>query len=135
MQNDLEVSVLDVYARKNEIGIKKKVVSMLFVGILVVSVLIGILTVIPEEVWAQTKESSLSSDTFIESTKDYSAEEIIMNPQIKSEYLKELALAYPSSPQNLQSSPGDGYVVLSWDAPSSDGGVSITEYRIYRGTS
>ena len=135
MQNDLEVSVLDVYAQKDEIGIKKKVVSMLFVGILVVSVLIGILTVIPEEVWAQTKESSLSSDTFIESTKDYSAEENIRTAQIKPEYLEVLTLANPSSPQNLQSSPGDGYVVLSWAAPSSDGGSSLAEYLIYRSTS
>ncbi len=103
--------------------------------IILASVLIGIITVIPEEVRAQTKESLPSSDTLIESTKDYSAEEIIKTPQINPEYLKELTLAYPSSPQNLKSSPGDGYVVLSWAAPYSDGSSAITDYRIYRGTS
>jgi fibronectin type 3 domain-containing protein len=75
--------------------------------LLLASVLIGILTVIPEEVRAQTKESLPS----------------------------KLILAYPSSPENLKSSPGDGYVVLSWAAPSSDGGSAITVYLIYRGTS
>ena len=124
-----------MHARKNVIAIIKKIASKLFVVILLASVFIGILTVIPEEVRAQTKESLPSSVTFIESTKDYSAEESIRTPLINPEYLKELTLAYPSSPQNLKSSPGDGYVVLSWAAPSSDGGSAITEYRIYRGTS
>jgi fibronectin type 3 domain-containing protein len=128
MQNDLEVSVLDVYARKNEIRIKKKVMSKLFVGILVVSVLIGILTVIPEEVRAQTKESLPSIYSVAESTKDST-----IDPQITK--ILGVKLPYPSSPQNLQSSPGDGYVVLSWDAPSSDGDSTITEYLIYRSTS
>jgi fibronectin type 3 domain-containing protein len=128
MQNDLEVSVLDVYARKNVIAIKKKVMSKLFVGILVVSVLIGILTVIPGEVWAQTKESLPSIYSVTESTKDST-----IDPQITK--IVGVRLSYPSSPQNLQSRPGDGYVVLSWDVPSSDGGSAITEYMIKRSTS
>ncbi len=41
----------------------------------------------------------------------------------------------PLAPQNLQASAGDGEVDLTWDAPSDDGGSSITEYKIYRGTS
>ena len=41
----------------------------------------------------------------------------------------------PSAPQNLQASAGNGYVLLSWQAPSSNGGASITNYKIYRGTS
>ena len=40
----------------------------------------------------------------------------------------------PSAPQNLQASAGNGYVLLTWQAPSSNGGASITEYKIYRGT-
>ncbi|AGB04610.1 putative protease [Aciduliprofundum sp. MAR08-339] len=41
----------------------------------------------------------------------------------------------PSAPQNLQASAGNGYVQLSWQAPSNNGGAAITEYKIYRGTS
>ncbi|MFO7991656.1 MAG: NosD domain-containing protein [Thermoplasmata archaeon] len=39
----------------------------------------------------------------------------------------------PSAPENLDAQPGRGNVTLTWDEPSSDGGLSITEYRIYRG--
>ncbi len=40
----------------------------------------------------------------------------------------------PSAPLNLAASPGDSYVYLDWDPPSDDGGSSITDYYIYRGT-
>ena len=35
----------------------------------------------------------------------------------------------PSAPSNLTVVGGDGEVVLSWDAPSSDGGAEITDYE------
>src|SRR5207245_1751346 len=38
----------------------------------------------------------------------------------------------PSAPQNLQATGGAGNVTLSWQAPSSNGGSSITNYKIYR---
>ncbi len=41
----------------------------------------------------------------------------------------------PSAPQNLQATAGDGYVKLTWSPPSDNGGSSITNYKIYRGTS
>ena len=41
----------------------------------------------------------------------------------------------PSAPRKLRATAGDGYVNLSWSAPSDDGGSAITEYKIYRGTS
>jgi predicted phage tail protein len=41
----------------------------------------------------------------------------------------------PGSPNGLAASPGDGQVTLSWTAPGSDGGTSISGYEIYRGTS
>jgi hypothetical protein len=36
----------------------------------------------------------------------------------------------PGAPQNLVATPGAGQVALDWDAPASDGGSAITDYRI-----
>src|SRR3989442_1206224 len=41
----------------------------------------------------------------------------------------------PSAPQNLQATAGTGNVTLSWQAPSSNGGSPITNYKIYRSSS
>ncbi len=41
----------------------------------------------------------------------------------------------PSAPLNLYASAGDGYVMLTWSEPNSNGGANITGYNIYRGTS
>ena len=35
----------------------------------------------------------------------------------------------PGAPRNLTAVGGDGQVVLSWDAPASDGGAEITDYE------
>lgn len=40
----------------------------------------------------------------------------------------------PTAPQDPQGFSGDGYVLLTWSAPSDDGGSDITAYNIYRGT-
>ena len=40
----------------------------------------------------------------------------------------------PGAPTGLAATAGDGYVALSWSAPSSDGGATITSYNIYRST-
>src|SRR5439155_12657601 len=45
------------------------------------------------------------------------------------------ATSVPSAPQNLQAAAGTGKVILTWDAPSSNGGSAITGYKIYRSTS
>ncbi|UCD92807.1 MAG: right-handed parallel beta-helix repeat-containing protein [Methanobacteriota archaeon] len=39
----------------------------------------------------------------------------------------------PSAPLNLSATAGDRQVFLTWDHPSYDGGLPITNYRIYRG--
>src|SRR5207249_4367230 len=45
------------------------------------------------------------------------------------------AVSAPSSPQNLQATPGTNSVSLSWQAPTNNGGSPITGYKIYRSTS
>jgi PKD repeat protein len=40
----------------------------------------------------------------------------------------------PGAPTGLTASPGGGQVSLGWTAPASNGGVNITSYRVYRGT-
>ncbi|TET90303.1 MAG: hypothetical protein E3J35_07325 [Methanomassiliicoccales archaeon] len=39
----------------------------------------------------------------------------------------------PSAPLNLSATAGDRQVFLTWNTPSFDGGLPITNYRIYRG--
>jgi PKD repeat protein len=41
----------------------------------------------------------------------------------------------PGAPTGLAASAGNGQVSLSWAAPASNGGVNITSYKVYRGTS
>ncbi len=44
-------------------------------------------------------------------------------------------VSVPGAPGNVQAYGQDTEVKLTWDAPSDDGGSSITGYNIYRGTS
>lgn len=41
----------------------------------------------------------------------------------------------PSAPRNLLADPSAGQITLTWEAPSSDGGLSVTNYNVYRGLS
>jgi parallel beta-helix repeat protein len=40
----------------------------------------------------------------------------------------------PSAPLNLSAMAGDQQITLTWNPPSFDGGLPITNYRIYQGT-
>ena len=40
----------------------------------------------------------------------------------------------PGAPTGLTATPGNAQVSLNWAAPASNGGLSITSYRVYRGT-
>ncbi|UCE37929.1 MAG: fibronectin type III domain-containing protein [Thermoplasmata archaeon] len=39
----------------------------------------------------------------------------------------------PDKPKNLIATPSNSEITISWEAPDSDGGSSITGYKIYRG--
>jgi len=41
----------------------------------------------------------------------------------------------PSSPRDLQVRAGDGQASLTWQVPADDGGSSVTNYVVYRGSS
>lgn len=41
----------------------------------------------------------------------------------------------PAAPTGLTATAGNAQAALSWTAPASNGGVAITSYRVYRGTS
>jgi PKD repeat protein len=43
--------------------------------------------------------------------------------------------APPGAPTGLTATAGSGQAALTWTAPASNGGVNISSYRVYRGTS
>jgi PKD repeat protein len=46
-----------------------------------------------------------------------------------------IAGTVPGAPTGLTATGGSGQVTLGWTPPSSNGGVNITSYKVYRGTS
>jgi fibronectin type 3 domain-containing protein len=50
-----------------------------------------------------------------------------------SEELSAIPRSKPSPPRNLSISLGDDNVILTWEAPTDNGGFPITEYKIYKG--
>jgi len=46
-----------------------------------------------------------------------------------------IAGTVPGAPTSLTATAGTGQASLSWTPPASNGGVNITSYRVYRGTS
>jgi len=58
----------------------------------------------------------------------------VIGEGLKSIGVSATPMTIPSAPQNLQADAGDSYVNLSWGVPSSDGGSTITNYTIYKGT-
>jgi len=59
----------------------------------------------------------------------------ISGSNVDIDIYKGATSSVPSAPLNLHAIAGDGYVKLTWEAPSNTGGSSIVEYKIYRGTS
>ena len=46
----------------------------------------------------------------------------------------QAAATVPSAPQNLTATGGNQAVQLSWSAPASNGGATVTSYNVYRST-
>ncbi len=44
-------------------------------------------------------------------------------------------VGYPTEPLGLTAEPGDGFVLLNWEAPHDDGGWQLVGYRVFRGMS
>ncbi|UCF08090.1 MAG: Ig-like domain-containing protein, partial [Thermoplasmata archaeon] len=60
----------------------------------------------------------------------------LANPSNSPNEPTDFVKTAPNAPQNLNTSWGDSYIYLTWEAPSFDGGLPITYYIIYRnGTS
>ena len=53
----------------------------------------------------------------------------------KSTESSAMPCTVPSAPQNLTTVAGNGNVTLTWEPPADNGGMPITGYRIYYGTS
>ncbi len=49
--------------------------------------------------------------------------------------LPQAPVTAPGPPGDIQAKASDGRVVLSWTAPTDNGGSAVTGYRVYRGTS
>ena len=59
------------------------------------------------------------------------SDEVSATPNKLPEKPKKTA---PTSPCNLKATTGDGFVSLTWTHPVFDGNSSITNYKLYRGT-
>ncbi|MEJ2249508.1 MAG: fibronectin type III domain-containing protein [Candidatus Lokiarchaeota archaeon] len=53
----------------------------------------------------------------------------------QSNEVNAIPTGVPSIPLNLQITPGNNKITLAWHIPSNNGGLTITGYNIYRGTS
>jgi surface protein len=53
---------------------------------------------------------------------------------VNSSVVNATPITVPGAPQRLVAAAGNGQVVLTWTAPSADGGSAITGYKIYMGT-
>src|SRR5437899_3073462 len=87
---------------------------------------------------AQIGNSTSYTDTTVTPGQAYFYKVSAVNSireSILSNEASATTFSIPSAPQNLQATAGIGNVTLSWQAPSSNGGSSITAYKIYRSSS
>jgi outer membrane protein assembly factor BamB/fibronectin type 3 domain-containing protein len=54
---------------------------------------------------------------------------------VPSDEVSGIPQGKPSEPKNFKVTPGYGKVKLSWEEPGNTGGLTITDYKIYKGAS
>ena len=72
------------------------------------------------------------TDTGLTNGQEYNYSIKAVNDKGDSPYSNSVSVTptgFPSAPENLQATAGDGQVTLNWDAPN-DGGSAITGYKI-----
>ncbi len=87
---------------------------------------------------ANTTANTTYEDTNVTNGKRYYYEVRAINSMGAGEAagpLEARPMGMLSEPQNLTASTGEGTVVLTWDPPSSTGGVEVLGYHIHRGSS
>jgi fibronectin type 3 domain-containing protein len=52
-----------------------------------------------------------------------------------NDLLYAVSITSPTSPSNVNGTRGDHFVRLTWSSPTSNGGVDVTKYVVYRGDS
>ena len=74
------------------------------------------------------------NDSSVNMKESYTYAVSASNPAGEGAKSYELTVSWnaPDKPENLQLRRGDGYVVLTWNAPQDDGGTKVSEYRVYR---
>ncbi|GEM_PF-1739948 len=74
-----------------------------------------------------------ASCTWTSSVSSNSWDDVVV--ELKSGGSTQVTKTVPSAPQGLVANGGNSQVMLSWNAPSSNGGSAITGYDIFRGAS
>jgi len=92
------------------------------------------------QVGTQSQNLNFFNDSGLTGGTQYCYRVRATNGSLDSTYSNEkcvttqAAATAPSAPQNFAASGGNGVVGLAWNAPSSNGGATITNYRVFRGT-
>lgn len=76
------------------------------------------------------------NDTAVENGAVYYYAVAAFNSILWSELSRPVMIvpgAAPGPPLNLSAGSGGGFILLEWEPPIFDGGLSVTAYRIYRG--
>jgi len=92
----------------------------------------------PEKLAKVLGSVSSWTDTGLENGKEHSyrisaANAVGEGPVSDSVGATPFEFTTPSPPRNLKATAGNGWVILEWDPPSTDGGAPLSGYNIYRG--
>ena len=95
---------------------------------------------VPDETaWQSAGTSPTATVDSLTNGTEYAFEVRAVNAEGESEAAATTAtpVTVPGLPRNLAAAPGDGEVMLAWEAPADDGGSAITryEYRYAEGAS